>query len=395
MSRVTRFAACDRGLIDRVTGFISHLRLNGMRLGIGESSFALESLSVMDAFDIADVRRVLRPVCTGCKDDVARFDSLFDAFWLDSGRVRTRVSCSRKKENSVPSLTRGLFESDLSDTGQIRSTQTVSDGDGDVESGGIGRLVGSRVNSLMRKDLRDLVTAETIAEAERAAQKIGAAFRDRRSRRRIASRRGEQLHFRRTIRKGLSTGGEILHFVKKRRPDRTCKIVVLCDVSGSMADYSRVFLAFMAGLVRNNGQADAYLFHTQLVRITEALRDKDMLRAIGRMSLLAEGFGGGTKIGESLYEFAMTYARRFVDGRSVVLIFSDGYDTGDSTKLGDALSRLRKRGCRIIWLNPLKSWDCYEPISMGMVIAGPYLDLLAAAGTLNDLMALEPEFAQL
>ena len=87
-----------------------------------------------------------------------------------------------------------------------------------------------------------------------------------------------------------------------------------------MSVYARVFLAFLAGLMRADTAADAYLFHTRLVRITEALRDKDAMRAIGRMSLMADGFGGGSKIGPSLMRFADTYAKRFVDGRSVVLI---------------------------------------------------------------------------
>ncbi|MEO1308351.1 MAG: VWA domain-containing protein, partial [Pseudomonadota bacterium] len=141
--------------------------------------------------------------------------------------------------------------------------------------------------------------------------------------------------------------------------------------------------------------ADAYLFHTRLVRITEALRDKDTMRAIGRMSLMADGFGGGSKIGNCLTRFASTYAKRFVDGRTVVLIMSDGYDTDPAEALGEALALLRKRGCRIIWLNPLKGWKDYAPVAGGMAAAIPYLGLFAPAGTLGDLAALEQELLRL
>jgi uncharacterized protein with von Willebrand factor type A (vWA) domain len=247
----------------------------------------------------------------------------------------------------------------------------------------------------MKKDLRDLVRPEEIAEAQIVAQRLGAALRDRRSRRRKQNRKGDRIHFRKVIRQSLATGGEPLHLAKMRRPERPLKIVTLCDVSGSMTTYAQVFLAFVAGMMRTDPTADAYLFHTRLVRIAEALRDKDALRALGRLSVLADGFGGGSKIGVSLMQFAQTYARRFVDGRTVVLILSDGYDTNDPELLGAALEKLKKRGCKIIWLNPLKGWDGYEPVARGMAAALPHLDLFNPANTLADLAALEPELTRL
>ena len=162
-----------------------------------------------------------------------------------------------------------------------------------------------------------------------------------------------------------------------------------------MTVYSRIFLAFLAGLMRADPRADAYLFHTRLVRITEALRDKDPLRSLARLSLLAEGFAGGSKIGESLGTFAGTYGRRFVDNRTVVMILSDGYDTASPDGISDALVRLKKRGCKIVWLNPLKGWDGYEPTARAMSEALPHLDLFRAANTLEDLAGLEAEFARL
>jgi len=158
-----------------------------------------------------------------------------------------------------------------------------------------------------------------------------------------------------------------------------------------MTIYSKVFLAFLMGLMKGDPTADAYLFHTRLVRITEALRDKDTKRAVGRMSLMADGFGGGSQIGPSIARFAKSYAKRFVDGRSVVLILSDGYDTSPPAVMGSALAHLKKRGCKIIWLNPLKGWRDYAPVADGMTAALPYLDLFCAANTLADLSVLDRE----
>jgi len=368
MSRVTRFAGRDPGPAARVSGFIAHLRSNGLRLGVAEAEMALTALGEVNAISPGESRRALRAVCTGCKEEAERFDNLFDSYWMDAGRVKQKVIPN--KSNSISDdvhSSRDAKGQDSSATGS--ATSPDDDGDGD--------------------------TPDEIAEAEAVARRLGAALRDRRSRRRIAARRGDRLHFRKTIRQSLSTGGEPVKLLRKRRPDRTRKIVALCDVSGSMSVYAQVFLAFLTGLMRADSAADAYLFHTRLVRITEALRDKDAMRAIGRMSLMADGFGGGSKIGPSLGLFADTYAKRFVDGRSVVLILSDGYDTAPPEEISLALAKLRKRGCKIIWLNPLKGWRDYAPVAEGMAAALPHLDLFAAAGTLSDLAALETELAAL
>ena len=394
MSRVTRFAARDPGPTARVAGFLAHLRDNGLRLGAQETQVALTALTHVESTQPLLARAALKAVCTGTKDEAQRFDALFDSYWMDMGRVRQKVVPNLAQTTPQDSMhsSRDAVGEDMGGTGQ----STAPDGGhGEADRDGEGKLIATQMRNLSRRDLRDLVRPEDIAEAEAVARRLGLALRDKRSRRRIAARRGDRLHFRKTIRRSLSTGGEPLRLFRKQRPDRSRKIVALCDVSGSMGVYAQVFLAFLAGLMRGDSTADAYLFHTRLVRITEALRDKDAMRAIGRMSLMADGFGGGSKIGESLSRFAETYARRFVDGRSVVLILSDGYDTSTPDHIEQALARLSKRGCRIIWLNPLKGWKDYQPIATGMAAAMPYLDLFQPANTLADLAALEPELTRL
>ena len=394
MSRVTKFAGRDPGPSARVAGFMAHLRGNGLRLGVAETDLALRGLAEVNATEPEQSRAVFRAICTGCKEEASRFDSLFDSFWLDAGRVKQKMSkTSSAKDGDGVKSSRDAKGEDIGGAGSASSPD--GSGKGDSESDGEGRLVATSVRNLMRKDLRDLVRPEDISEAEDVARRLGAALRDRRSRRRIAARKGDRLHFRKTIRASLATGGEPVRLLRKRRPDRARKIVALCDVSGSMTVYAQVFLAFLAGLMRSDTTADAYLFHTRLVRITEALRDKDAMRAIGRMSLMADGFGGGSEIGPSLERFAKTYAKRFVDGRSVVLILSDGYDTAPASSIDAALTSLKKRGCKIIWLNPLKGWKDYAPVASGMAAALPHLDLFSAANTLADLADLEGDLIRL
>ena len=258
-----------------------------------------------------------------------------------------------------------------------------------------GESIATRVANLRRRDLREVVSADDIRLAETVARRIGAALRDRRSRRAKAAAKGAKIDLRRTLRASLSTGGEPFRLKKRRRPDRPVRIAALVDVSGSMQPYARPFLAFLAGLMRADPAADAYLFHTRLVRVTEALRDEDPFRALNRITLLADGFGGGSRIGAALHHFATTHARAHVDGRSVVMILSDGYDSAPGSEIGAALDRLSKRGCRILWLNPLKGWRDYAPVAAGMAAALPHLDLFAPAATLDDLAALETELATL
>ena len=391
MSLVTKFAARDPGPAARMAGFVAHLRDNGLRLGVGETGAALDALTHINAANPYDSRRALKSVFTGCTEEAAQFDGLFNSFWMNGGRVKTRVTATPSQSENVQS-SREESEEASSGTGDMSAPGGV---DGEAESDGEGKLVAMDVTNLFKKDLRDLVRSEDIAEAEKIALRLGAALRDRRSRRRKAARKGDQIHIRKVMRKSLATGGEPFVLPKRQRPDRTLRITAICDVSGSMTVYSRIFLAFLAGLMRADFRADAYLFHTRLVRITEALRDKDAMRALARLSLLAEGFAGGSKIAESLDTFASTYGRRFVDNRTVVMILSDGYDTASPDGISDALARLKKRGCKIIWLNPLKGWDGYEPTAQAMAGALPHLDLFRAANTLGDLAALETEMARL
>ncbi|MEM1130428.1 MAG: VWA domain-containing protein [Pseudomonadota bacterium] len=393
MSRVTRFAARDPGPAARVAGFLAHLRANGFRLGVSETELAVDALSRVDAYDPATSRCALKAVCTGSADDAARFDELFDSYWRRDGQVVPRV-LPEPATKGQQGLHSNLRDGDQASA--ARGQAESPDGeDGEVSGEGTGQLIAAQSTNLMRVDLRDLVDRDDIAAAEDVARRLGAALRDRRSRRRKAGPTGDRLHFRRVIRRSLATGGEPLKLSYRTRPDRPVKITALCDISGSMGLYAKYFLAFLAGLMRADPASDAYIFHTRLVRVTEALNQKDALSALTRMSVLATGYGGGSRIGGSLEQFAGTYARRFVDRRTVLIILSDGYDTDPPDAMARALEKLRRRGCRIIWLNPLKGWAGYEPVARGMAAALPHLDLFRPANRLEDFAALAPELSRL
>jgi uncharacterized protein with von Willebrand factor type A (vWA) domain len=170
---------------------------------------------------------------------------------------------------------------------------------------------------------------------------------------------------------------------------------VLLDVSGSMRLYSRYFLAFLRGLIGRWLKADAFLFHTRLVRVSEALSERDPSRAMARLSLLAEGFGGGTKIATSVKMFNDRFAKETLGSRAVVIVISDGYDTDPPEALAAQLARLKRRARRLVWLNPLLGWKDYAPVARAMAVALDYIDCFAAAHSLASLAALEGELARL
>ena len=189
--------------------------------------------------------------------------------------------------------------------------------------------------------------------------------------------------------------GTPLALVRRIPREKPLRLVVLVDASGSMSLYTGVFLRFVHGVLDHFREAEAFLFHTRLVHVSDALKEKDTARALDRLGLMAEGVGGGTRIGESLAAFNRWHASRVIHSRTCVMILSDGYDTGEPDRLGAEMAALRRRCRRIVWLNPLIGWDGYEPSARGMAAALPHVDLFAAAHTIESLAALEPYLARL
>ena len=395
--RITRFPGRERGVSERMTGFMAHLRSNGVNVGVAETEAALEAMTVINSADRNETYLALKSICANDADRFMRFEELFKSYWYNSGREKQR---SYKPDDKPFSESRWTNRSVLEDTiegSSVGSQDLPEDGsdEGEADQAGEGKLIASGVYNFHKTDLREFMKPEDMALAEKTAEKIAKSIRDRRSRRRRAKHNGPYLDLRRIARKSVESGGEPIALFKRQRPERPIHLAVLLDVSGSMKVYARVFLAFLKGLVSVDQRTDAYLFHTRLVRISDALRDRDTFRAVNKLSMMAQGFGGGTKIGKNLMRFNQQYAANSVNGRSVVVILSDGYDTDPPEQISSALARLKKRGCKVIWLNPLKGWKGYQPVAKGMAAAMPHLDLFASANTLESLAALEPHLEKI
>jgi uncharacterized protein with von Willebrand factor type A (vWA) domain len=253
----------------------------------------------------------------------------------------------------------------------------------------------SRAENLAEVDFRTLADPDQIEQAHAAAARLAKVMRTRQTRRDLARRRGYRLDLRRTIHKNISHGGVPITLVKRQRKDKPLRLVVLLDASGSMSMYTSVFLRFIHGVLDEFREAEAFLFHTRLAFVSDAMKEKDAARALDRLSLLAQGSGGGTRIGESLKTFNRWHAARVIHSRTCVMIVCDGYETGDAALLGREMAALAKRCRRIVWLNPMMAWKGYAPVAAGIKAALPHVDLYAPANTLKSLAALEPYLARL
>ena len=386
-----------RSIPHKVAGFIDHLRINRFPLGPRETELALTIMAIGKVLDNGVIRTALKTALCGDHQQWQRFDDLFEAYWFARGRVRQRMASPDMPGSSRPSRPR-IWDTtaDADRLEQTPAREQVAEGDGESTGGSaMNRLVGDRRGHLARKDLRYVVDQQEMQDAGMLAWRMARALRVQRSRRRRSFRTGEQLDLRRIIRKSLGHGGEPVELVHRRKPERPAKIVILLDVSGSMQQYSRFFLQFTRGLVDCWLEADAFVFHTRLLNVSDALRERDPMRAMMSLSLMTKGFGGGTKIAGSLRMFNSCHAARTLNSRSVVIILSDGYDTDEPDDLARELIRLRRKARRIVWLNPLLGWRDYEPIARAMAAAMPYLDCFAPASTLEELAAVEPILSRL
>jgi uncharacterized protein with von Willebrand factor type A (vWA) domain len=186
--------------------------------------------------------------------------------------------------------------------------------------------------------------------------------------------------------RGILTRGEPVELARRERKILKTKLVVLCDVSGSMDLYSRLLVQFLYALQNQLGRMETFVFSTRLHRVTEDLQGPSFRGAVDRLGDVGD-WAGGTRIGESLREFNRGWPR-LPDRDTVVIVLSDGWDTGEPAVLSEALVTMRRRAGKIVWLNPLLGSPDYQPLTQGMVAALPHVDAFLPAHNLESLRAL-------
>jgi uncharacterized protein with von Willebrand factor type A (vWA) domain len=383
------------GLRWRLATFVRTLRDNGFRVGLTETRDALMVLVSPLGRRPATLKAALRALFCATHSDWERFDAMFDAHWRGRGMrsVRTLSGASGEGRSSLRRLGEAPMPGGVS--GMADHVQRDGAPEGDRADRRGRREGASRVEALTTADLRHVVEPDDVAQAHALAARLARTMRARLVRRQQARRRGRRLDLRRTIHRNVSHGGTPVELAWRRRKPKPLRLVILLDASGSMSLYTAFFVRFLHGVLDAFREADAFIFHTRLVHVSDSLRDRDVGRAVDRLALMAQGIGGGTRIGESLATFNRWHARRVINARTAVMIVSDGYDTGEPAQLETEMKRLRRLCRRIIWLNPLLGWQDYAPEARGMRAALPYVDLFAPAHNLESLLALEPYLAKI
>jgi uncharacterized protein len=378
----------------RLAGFTRTLRDNGFKVGLAETSDALAILALPLAARAPLLKQALRALYCATRSDWERFEDIFDAFWLGRGRRQARTLAGSATQGQAPLRRIAQADAPQGATGFPQRSERGSTADAPADGRGM-REGASQSEALSQTDVRHIVDPSDVARAHALAERLARVMRARLIRREQARRRGRRLELRRTIHRSVPRGGTPLDLVWRRRKIKPLRLVVLLDASGSMSLYTAFFVRFLHGVVNAFREAEAFVFHTRLAHVSPSLRDRDTTRAVERLALMAQGIGGGTRIGESLATFNRWHARRVINSRTAVMIVSDGYDTGAPERLAEEMRRLRRRCRRIIWLNPLIGWRDYSPQARGMQAALPYVDLFAPAHNIESLAALEPYLARI
>lgn len=379
-------SARGKGTLPNVMAFARALKQLGIKVSLSQVLDASSSVELVDIGERADFRALLRANLVSQKEDFPVFDMAFDCFWREQTYERMPM-----------------------ETMEIQGTPTESDApEGGDEEGGLEEAASEAMANenlqlenldefavptyspqelMNRKDFSEMGVEESRAIA-RAIMLIATKIATQISRRKKLGRKGNTVDPRWTMRRSMKYGGEVIELVHRKRRIKKTRVVLLCDVSGSMDCYSRFLIQFMYGLQNELWGVETFVFSTSLSRITHLIRTKDIVNALEKISGNILGWSGGTNIGRSLHTFNRSFAPSMVTHRTVVVIISDGWDRGDVSLLEREMQDLKRRAKKIIWLNPLLASENYEPLCKGMQAALPYLDLFLSVHNVNSLVSL-------
>jgi len=373
------------GTLSNVLAFGRALKQLGIKVSLSQVIDAARSLDLVDIGQRPDFRALLRSNLISQKEDFPIFDMAFDCFWREQSYERVPMETLDIQGTPTETKTReGGEEEGLEEAvSEIVADETVPFDS--LEETSVPTY--SPQEQLNRKDFSEMGVEESRAIA-RAILLIATKIATQISRRKKRARKGNVIDLRWTMRNNMKFGGEIIELVNRKRRIKKTRVVLLCDVSGSMDCYSRFLIQFMYGLQNELWGVETFVFSTSLSRITHLIRTKDISNALEKISGSILGWSGGTNIGRSLQTFNRDFAPSLVTHRTVVVVISDGWDRGDVSLLERQMQDLKRRCKTIIWLNPLLASENYEPLCKGMQAALPYIDLFLSVHNVNSLVAL-------
>jgi uncharacterized protein with von Willebrand factor type A (vWA) domain len=360
--------AAVSGSLSRLTAL---MRAGGARVGVGELLAAHRALAAVDAADREEAFFALRAALCSSHADMAIFAEAFAiAFAAPEAETTDPLEALGQIERmALPRF--GLpAESAVAEIDLTPVPSAWSD------------------EELLRGRDFALYTDSERAAARRLLAQLARRGPRRMSRRTRPTRRRREVHdLRATVRLSLRHGGEFVERRYRAPAERPRRLVLVCDVSGSMAPYARMLLQYLQAAVAARARVEAFVFGTRLTRVTRELSGRDPDRALRRAADAVQDWSGGTRIGEALAELNRVHGRRIGRG-ALVVVLSDGWDRGDPDLLSEEMARLQRCAHRIVWLNPLAADPRYAPLTRGMLAAMPHVDRLLPGNSIASLEAL-------
>ena len=364
-----------QGIEASVLGFCELCRSHGLNIGLNHSNQALLAARCGFINEGNSLKYALRALICTCEEEYPTFDRLFATYWREK-RHEYMPKTRTKKQTKIVKQTKGSIVMMGSGDHEEKQTDESRNVSGANKMEALRKTDFSKVADIDHELLDEL--------ADRLLQQLS-----HRLKRRLQSSGKGKIDLRRTIRGNLSTGDTFIELIRKNRKFEKHKLVMLLDVSGSMDKYSFYLLKFIWALKTNFKEIETFIFSTRLVQITEYMDKSQIDQAMLQMSAHVDSWSSGTKIGKCLMDFNDIYAKRVLNGRSITIVLSDGLDTGEPELLREELQKIKLRTSKVIWLNPLKGTDGYQPLAKGMKAALPEVDTFRSAHNLESLLELE------
>ena len=366
--------------------FARVLRSAGLPVGPGKVLDALAALEIAGVERRDDFYWTLAAVFVDRREQFEIFDQAFHIFWRDPKLLERVMSLflpqvHGRVQDEQPEMSNRLAEALLPKDKPGESPEAPQEIELDATFTVSDREV------LQRADFESM-TNEELAQAKKLVANLRLPIPEVRTRRLVSDARGRRVDLRATLRASLRTGADIIPLRRRSQESRRPPLVVLCDISGSMSRYSRMFLHFLHAITNDRDRVHTFVFGTRLTNITRHLRHRDVDVALAGVSAAVADWSGGTRIGSSIKEFNLRWSRRVLGQNAVLLLITDGLDRDLGKDLGPEMERLHKSCRKLIWLNPLLRYEGFEPRPLGVRVMLPHVDAFLPAHNIDSLIAL-------
>jgi uncharacterized protein with von Willebrand factor type A (vWA) domain len=361
-------------LSENIVQFCRFLRQKGFVVGANDETTTLQALQYIDYTSPDIFHLALKATLCRNKTQAQEFDDLFNEYWKQLNKAVDAKTKDDSKKINIPKPQASLkslktwLHGKRSDETEETATYSIQE-------------------TLSQKDFSS-VPEEDIDELMHVIRALAKRIAAKTSRRYKFSHQQDIPDLRQTLRKNLRRGGELLELAYRKPKRNRTKILLLCDVSKSMELYTAFLLQFMYAFQQVYSRMETFVFGTSLKRITPVLKEQNFRAALHLMVAENNDWSGGTRIGESLYDFVIHYSKKMLDSKTIVIIVSDGWDKGNMDILRESMEHIHQKARKVIWLNPLAGFVSYRPDVAGMQTAMPFIDILAPVHNAESLRQL-------